>query len=315
MSRIRFFACLLALSLAAGCKAQLASQGSIAPEIQRRIEIQVRSRFSIPPDVDVTLGALSPSKISGYNELPVTISRGPQKTVVDFLLSQDEKTLARLSTFDLAKDPESALDTAGRPVRGNPNAKITIVNFDDLECPYCARMHHTLFPATINHYKGLVRFIYKDNPLVEIHPWAMHAAVDANCLADQNGDAYWNYVDYLHSHGDEITGDGQNPQKSFAALDRTARDQASQSHLDMNKLSACIAKQDETSIRAEMKEAADLHLDGTPAVFVNGELVNGGAVPQSELWMVIDRTLREAGVQPPPEAAPATAAAPAQSGN
>ncbi len=67
-------------------------------------------------------------------------------------------------------------------------------------------MHQELFPATLEHYKDLVRFVYKDDPLTELHPWAMHAAVDANCLAAQSGEVYWTYVDYLHSHGQEITG-------------------------------------------------------------------------------------------------------------
>ena len=69
-------------------------------------------------------------------------------------------------------------------------------------------MHQQLFPAIQDHYKGLVKFIYKDFPLVEIHPWAMHAAVDSGCLAEQNGDAYWRFVDYLHGHTDEVTGHG-----------------------------------------------------------------------------------------------------------
>jgi protein-disulfide isomerase len=63
-----------------------------------------------------------------------------------------------------------------------------------------------------------VRFIYKDFPLTEIHPWAMHASVDANCLAAQSSDVYWSYVDYLHSHGEEVNGPDRNEAKSFAAL-------------------------------------------------------------------------------------------------
>jgi len=51
--------------------------------------------------------------------------------------------------------------------------------------PLLLRMHQTLFPATMAHYKDMVRFIYMDNPLIEIHPWAMHAAVNANCLGAQ----------------------------------------------------------------------------------------------------------------------------------
>jgi predicted DsbA family dithiol-disulfide isomerase len=56
------------------------------------------------------------------------------------------------------------------------------------------------------------------------------------------------------------------------------------------------------------KLAEDLGIEGTPAVYVNGEKVNGGAVPEDELWMAIDRALRATGEQPPPAPAPAPAA-------
>src|ERR1035438_8290934 len=139
---------LLALLMAAGCRAQTTpppSAASDAAVLNRHIEVMVRSQFTVPQDFAVTLGARKPSQIPGYDALPVTISRGERKTLVDFLISTDNKTLARLETFDLAKDPIFTIDVAGRPIRGNPDAKVTVINFDDLECPYCGRMHQALF--------------------------------------------------------------------------------------------------------------------------------------------------------------------------
>jgi len=260
----------------------------------------VRSQFSVPEDFNVTIGERKPSKIAGYDTLPVTLSRGSHSSVVNFLISTDNKTLARLETFDIANNPALSIDIAGRPIRGNPKAKVTVINFDDLECPFCARMHQSLFPDTLERYKDQVRFIYKDDPLTELHPWAMHAAVDANCLAAQNGQAYWAFVDYVHGHGQEITGDQRNLQTSFAALDRIAREHGILNKLNEDELNACIAKQDETNILASAKEANALGVDGTPALFIEGERING-AVPEEQLWKVIDRALRAAGEVPPPE--------------
>ena len=310
MLRIRFFVGLLALTLAAGCKAQTSTASS--PDLSRRIEVLVRSQFSIPPSVSVTLGQRTHSDLPGYDKLPVTLSSGTRSQVVNFLISTDNKTLARLEKYDLEKNPLFNIDVAGRPVRGNPNAKVTVVSFDDLECPYCARMHQQLFPDTMGRYKDKVRFIYKDDPLTEIHPWAMHAAVDANCLAAQSGDVYWKYVDYLHSHGQEINGPDRNLTKSFAALDRVARDEATVAKLDGAKLDACIAKQDESKINESRQEADALGVNGTPALFINGERIDG-AVPEEQVWTVIDRALRDSGEQPPAEPA-ATAFAGQHSG-
>jgi protein-disulfide isomerase len=314
---IRLIAGLLAFSMTAGCKAQSpAPAPAVSPEtaaLNRHIEVMVRSQFSVPQDYNVTIGARTPSKIAGYDGLPVTLGRGDKSQVVDFLLSTDGKTLARLETFDLSKDPIFSIDIAGRPVRGNPAAKVTVINFDDLECPFCGRMHQSLFPTTMDRYKGLVRFIYKDDPLTELHPWAKHAAIDANCLASQSSDVYWTYVDYLHGHGQEISGPDRNTIKSVEALDRIARQEAALAKLDPAKLDACLSKQDDAQVKASAHEAESLRIEGTPALFVDGERIDG-AVPEEQIWMVIDRALRAQGIEPPP--APAAKPTPAAgSGN
>jgi len=310
--RINFVACLLVVCLAAGCKAQSASQAPIDAGLARRIAIMVRSEYNVPSDFGVTVGKRQPSNIAGYDTLPITITHSGKSQVVNFLLSTDGTKLARLETFNLANNPAFNINIAGRPIRGNPNAKVTVINFDDLECPFCARLHQELFPSTLARYKNQVRFIYKDFPLTQIHPWAMHAAVDADCLAAQNGTAYWNYVDYLHTHDDQITGQGRNLKQSFAELDRLAKGYGTASKLDSSKLDACIAKQDETVVRASMKEGDALGITGTPALFVNGERIDG-AVPEDQVWAVIDRALEAAGETPPPPPAPA-APAPAAPG-
>ncbi len=266
----------------------------------------MRSQFNVPSNYDVILGGKTKSDIAGYDNLPITFSHNGKQTTVQFLISTDGNTLARLEKFDVSKDPEDALSIDKRPIRGNPGAKVTLVNFDDLECPFCARMHEQLFPGTMDHYKDQVRFIYKDFPLVEIHPWAMHAAVDSNCLAEENPTAYWNFVDYVHSHGQEISGGEQDPAKAFLNLDQAARDEGKRQQVNADKLNACLQKQDQTTVRASMHDGEKLGIEGTPQIFINGERLTAGAVATDLVWDAIDRALRAVGEQPPPrtEAAP-----------
>jgi protein-disulfide isomerase len=295
-----------------GCKAQSSANTALdSATLARRVEVLVRAQYNLPAEFDVTVGARKPSNISGYETLPVTIAHGAKSQVVDFLISADGQKFGRLETVDLANNAMFHIDTANRPMRGNVAAKVTVINFDDLECPYCARMHQTLFPATLKHYGDKVRFVYKDFPLLEIHPWAMRAAVDADCLGAQSTDAYWAFVDYVHSHGDEVNGQDHDLAKSQAALDRITRQQATIANLDTAKLGACLTAQDETRVRASLKEGLALGIDGAPAVFVNGERINGGAQPQEEVWKVIDRALRAEGIEPPAE--PAAKTSPAKS--
>lgn len=316
-----FLSGVLMLMAAAGCTAQTTGPsvpGTKSTEVSpaqnaalnRKIEVMIRSELGVPPQYQVQIGARQKSDMAGYDAIPVTFSLPGQPghaQTVDFLLSKDNNTLARLSKWDLSSDPATLLPTVGRPVRGDPQAKVTIVNFDDLECPYCARMHAEFFPQTLDRYKGLVKFVYVDYPLIEIHPWAMHAAVDANCLAAENDTAYWNYVDYLHSHGGDVSGPENDPKKAAATLDKLAAQEAERDHLDAAKLNACVAKQDDSKIIGEMKVADRLGVNATPTFFVNGERW-AGQLDQTQLDTMIDRALRAQGITPPPS----SAATPAQ---
>ena len=178
---------------------------------------------------------------------------GEKKQTYDFLLSKDKKTLIRMTKLDLTKDPYAEvmkkIDIKGRPTRGNKDAKVVVVSFDDLECPFCSRMHQTLFPELLKEYGNRVLFVYKDFPLSEIHPWAMHAAVDADCLATQSNDAYWEFADYIHANQHEVNSEATRTDQ-FAALDRIALSDAPKYKLDSAKLQACIKAQDDGVVKA-----------------------------------------------------------------
>lgn len=280
---------LLLLVIGLGCSAQ-----SAPPEIGLLVERHVRAYYSLPPDMKVTVGPTKPSEFPNYDALTVTLDNSGKKQDLEFLLSKDRKTLIRMAKMDLTQDPYAALmkkiDVTGRPTRGNKDAKVVAVNYDDFECPFCSRLHQELFPTIFKEYGDRVLFIYKDFPLDEIHPWAIHAAVDANCLAAQNNDSYWEYADYLHANQRSIGG--------IAELDRLATLQAQKHSLDAPKLQACLKAQDDKAVRASMQEGQGVGVNATPAMFVNGVKVDG-AVPPNELQAVLDRALRDAGVAPP----------------
>lgn len=274
----------------------------IDPIVSRNIEVILRAKLHIPPDYEIHVGPRTASTTPGFDKLRVAfiLPGDPEHSqTLNFLISDDNKTLERVAKWDIAGDAADLVPVGDRPVQGNPKAKVVIVNFDDLECPFCAKLYSELFPATLDHYKGLIKIVYRDMPIPELHPWAMHAAVDANCLAAQSGTAYWNYVGYLHTHGEQITGPDGNVKKSQALLDTLALEESNKDKLDTTKVSACLAKQDETPIRKEMKLAAQLGVDQTPTMYINGEVV-AGALPESVLWRVIDRALVSEGVTPPP---------------
>jgi protein-disulfide isomerase len=309
-----------------GCHAQTPAVVSGQPlplATARRVEVLLRQKANLPPDSTINVGVPTASELPGYESITVTFSNeGQTSHPIHFLISADGKTMAQFNKFDISADPRSLVSAEGRPSRGGPlTAPVLIVGFDDLECPYCARLHESIFPAITQRYGDKVHIVYKDFPL-EQHPWAMHAAVDVNCLATQSPKAYWDMVDYVHGHSSDIGADPRDPKadktlpRAAEQLDTIAREQATSQHLDATALDACLKKQDTATIEESKKLGVKLGVDSTPALFINGDKIDG-AVPIGFIFGVIDDALRAQNVAPPPPyvdpAPPAPAATPGAS--
>ena len=293
----------LTLLCTLGCSAQSTKPADENAAVNRKIEQKVRSTFNLPSSLGVSVGKREASEMPGYDKVPVTLARDGRTSTHDFLVSKDNKTLIEWQKLDISKDVMDSINVSGRPERGKKDAKVVIVNYDDFQCPFCSRMHQTLFPDLLKTYGSQVKIVYKDYPLTSIHPWAMHAAVDANCLASQNNDAFWEFADYAHANQKDISGEKRDIKDEYAKLDQITQDIGKKHSVDTAQLTACIKKQDEAPVRASMAEADQLGVDATPTMFVNGERLYG-AVPEPELRKVIDRALRDAGEIPPPSQTP-----------
>ncbi len=117
------------------------------------------------------------------------------------------------------------VEIAGAPVRGAPDAAVTIVEFSDFECPFCKQAHGTV-TKVLERYSGRIRLAYRDFPLESIHPLARGAAEAARCARD--GGKFWEYHDVLFA---------QSPKLAPDDLKRYAKDVG----LDVEKFDACVA--------------------------------------------------------------------------
>lgn len=275
-------------------------------DLAAQIERQIRATYHVPPEATVLVGPFSQSaEWPGFDAFTVTIGNGQIKQDYPFLLAKDHKSIVRVNRIALSADPYAEvmkkIDLRGRPVRGARQSKVVVVSYDDLQCPFCTMMHQAMFPELLKEYGDRVSFIYKDFPL-SIHPWAMHAAVNANCLAAQNEGAYWSYVDTVHTSQKEINGE-QTPELRFAELDRIAMVQGADHKLDAASLQVCVKTQDTTAIKASLREGESLGVDSTPTLFINGQEMSGGVVPLPRLRAVLDRALNAGTVAPQPAAA------------
>jgi protein-disulfide isomerase len=288
---------LLSLALLSVIGLNCASQPK-ATDISAKIERQLRVQYKLPPEVPVVIGALSPSpEWPGFDAFTVTIGEGERKQDFPFLLAKDQKSIVRVNRIELSADPYAdivkKIDLHGRPVRGAKQSKVVVVAYDDLQCPFCTMMHQILFPELLKEYGDRVSFVYKDFPIPS-HPWAMHAAVDANCLAAQNPDAYWNFVDSVHASQQAINGKGTQELR-LAELDKMAMQQGTDHKLDAANLQACVKNQNDATIKASVHEGEALGVDSTPTLFINGQEMSGGVAPLPRLRAALDKALKDAG--------------------
>lgn len=142
--------------------------------------------------------------------------------------------------------------------------KITIVEFADYQCPYCVQAHSTI-EKILSSYKGKVQYIFRDFPLMEIHPQAMPAAIAAKCAANQG--KYWEMHNLLFDRSPMSTLSSEMYNKF-----------ASQLNLNMNNFKTCQEDKEQTlskSILADMEEGNNIGVNATPSIFINGKKYEG----------------------------------------
>ena len=103
------------------------------------------------------------------------------------------------------------------------------------------------------------------------------------CCAERTG--YWNLVDYIHAHAAEMGGAEKSVAKANETLDSLTKDEGKRQKVNEGALDACIAKQDDTAVKASIKSATELGVDSTPALFINGERLVG-AIPMKYVYQM-----------------------------
>ncbi len=167
------------------------------------------------------------------------------------------------------------VDTGGAPHKGKADAKVTIVEFSDFECPYCAEAKKVLDTLSAA-YGDKVNIVYRDFPLGQ-HERAEPAAKAAQCAYEQ--DQFWKYHDLLFDNARDLEDDD-------------LRKYALDLKLDMDAFDSCLASDRPGKQVARHKAAGALYgVDGTPALFINGTKLIG-LLPTPLMRIIIDAELK-----------------------
>jgi protein-disulfide isomerase len=240
-------------------------------QVLKTTDAYVRNLFAWGPDFQVKLGPLSQSPAADFYIVPIRVSVNDQTDTGEVYVSKDGKTLLRGEMFDMSTDPFAAnrakLNIDDNPSVGSSDARVTIVEFADFQCPHCRELDEAL--KTIEgHYK--FRLVYKDFPISTIHPWADTAAIGARCAFMQAPEAFWKLHDAIFKNQELISTENiWDKLGEFAA----------QAGLDKEAFKSCMSSPEaKRAVEANREAGVALSITSTPTLFVNGRPVIGGDI-------------------------------------
>ncbi len=177
------------------------------------------------------------------------------------------------------------------PIIGNPDAPITIIEFSDFQCPFCARFHVQTLPSIMEEYieQGKVKLVFRDFPIQNIHPNALPASIAAECANDQGK--------FKEMH--DILFDNQSQwskQETSSALSMFVQ-YASNIQLDEDKFTSCLTGGKHIDeIRKDLEDGRNYGISGTPGFFVGNDQIGyvelKGAQPFESFKKIIDAQLK-----------------------
>ncbi|HVO42393.1 MAG TPA: DsbA family protein [Aggregatilineales bacterium] len=169
--------------------------------------------------------------------------------------------------------PRQKVDPGDGPAWGPADAKVTVVEFSDFQCPYCELFYQQTYPLLKKNYGDKIRFVFRNFPL-PTHQNAMPAALAAECANEQG--KFWDYHDVLFSNQNDLTRDGFLRYADQVGI------------ADKTKFTQCYDSQKYLSkIQTDMNAGEGYFVAGTPTFYINGVFVEG-AQPYSVMQEVIE---------------------------
>jgi protein-disulfide isomerase len=169
-------------------------------------------------------------------------------------------------------------------VRGNPKAKVMIVEFSDFQCPYCGGVEATLL-SVLRKHPDAVALAYRDMPMSKIHPLARDAAEAARCAGEQG--KFWEYHDLLFADQSKLDQDG-------------LMDKARTLKLDGQQFESCLSSEKfKGQIQQDLQDGMRAGVNGTPGFFINGVFLNGSQ-PESAFENLVQEQLSASSASPKP---------------
>jgi protein-disulfide isomerase len=262
----------VALAQNASGVSPLAAPIATDPAKDAALKTYLQKHFKIPSPELIKLGPAFRTPVEGLFARQLIVSTDQGQNVSTTLFFDKSESKAIIGQYiDTSMEPwgrtnMGSVSLDDRPSQGPANAPVTIVEFADFECPFCAQAFSVIETLVNTTYKGKVKVIFKAYPL-NAHPWAMKAAEAAECARMQNPTAFWDFARYFYTNQGSIN--TKNIQDNVDKLAKTQK-------LDEPSLKACMdSPQTEARIKQDQTDANAIRVSSTPTFFVNGIPVVG----------------------------------------
>jgi protein-disulfide isomerase len=260
------------------------------PNFQKTAVPEVKQSFQIPSGTDLSIGYPESSIYSAFYKVPVEIGSQPQQQSIDIFLTKDRRTLVAGIVFPILARPRpeilNSISLTDAAAQGEKDAPITIIEYADLQCPACARMHEFMEKDLIPRYRGKVRVIFKEFPLVPLHNWAWTAAVASKCVHEIDPKQFVDFRSSVFQRQLEIT--AADARKTLLQIGTSLG-------VDLPNLSACVDNQITKSlVDQDVREGKLLEISTTPTLVINGRIVVG--MPEKDyFYKIVDDALSQRG--------------------
>jgi len=230
-----------------------------------QIDAAMQRNFGYDPAVTWNILDVRQSPIPGLAEVILSINR--QQTIHLYMSTEAQFAVVG-NLLPFGPNPYEAnrekLKAADGPSRGAQKPVIDVVEFSDLECPFC-KAAQPLVEKLLTDFPQ-VRLTFQQFPLpATTHPWAIKAAHYADCAGTMNKDAFWKFIDTVFENQGSI---------ALATADDKLKEFATASGLDAEKVAACAASPStDERVSKSLKLGQLLDVNATPSIFVNGRLI------------------------------------------
>lgn len=257
-----------------------------APMDNEKLAKYYRKKANVPAAQKITVTNVKESAIKKVKEGTLEIGEGQGAQKVPFIASEDGRYVVFGPLEDITVDPMKAvmskINLTGYPSKGGKDAKVTIVEYSDFQCPFCSRAYTTM-EQVLKDYGDKVQLYFKNYPL-PFHPWAEPAAIAAECAKQQKPEAFWTLYKGLFEAQKDLN--PTNVKEKVTAM-------LADSGIDMAKFNECYdGKKPLDVVNAQKAEGLALGIQGTPGFIINGQLVSG-AQPYEQFKSVIDAALAD----------------------